>query len=107
MARVTSRDHVDLLVLCALRDGPASARGIIERLRADSGGALDAPERTVHTTLHRLTRNRLLRRVRPGVTAGPHYGLTPAGERAARARARQWRTFARAVDGVVGEPDPR
>jgi len=107
MARVVSREHVDLLVLCALREGPASARGIIERLRADSGGALQAPERTVHNTLHRLARNRLLHRVHGGTTGGPHYALTTTGERAAQSRARQWRLFARAVGDVVGEPDPR
>jgi PadR family transcriptional regulator PadR len=107
MARVVSREHVDLLVLCALREGPASARGIIERLRAESGGALQAPERTVHNTLHRLARNRLLHRVHGGTTGGPHYALTTTGERAAQSRARQWRLFARAVGDVVGEPDPR
>jgi DNA-binding PadR family transcriptional regulator len=106
-ARVVSREHVDLLVLCALREGPASARGIIERLRAESGGALQAPERTVHNTLHRLARNRLLHRVHGGTKGGPHYGLTATGERAAQSRARQWRLFARAVGDVVGEPDPR
>jgi PadR family transcriptional regulator PadR len=106
-ARVASREHVDLLVLCALREGPASARGIIERLRAESGGALQAPERTVHNTLHRLARNRLLHRVHGGTKGGPHYGLTTIGERAAQSRARQWRLFASAVGDVVGEPDPR
>ena len=105
MARVASREHVDLLVLSALVPGPESASGIIARLRDGSGGVLQAPERTVHTTLHRLTRNRLLHRVTPGPRGGPRYALTPAGQRAAESRARRWRTFARAVDGVIAQND--
>ena len=105
MARVASREHVDLLVLSALVPGAESASGIIARLREGSGGALEAPERTVHTTLHRLTRNRLLHRVPPGPRGGPRYALTPAGQRAAESRARRWRTFARAVDGVIAQND--
>lgn len=105
MARVASREHVDLLVLSALVPGPESASGIIARLREGSGGALEAPERTVHTTLHRLTRNRLLHRVPPAPRGGPRYALTPAGQRAAASRARRWRTFARAVDGVIEQND--
>ncbi|MFC5062200.1 PadR family transcriptional regulator [Actinomycetospora atypica] len=105
MARVTSREHVDFLVLTALVPGPNHARGIIERLHAGSGGTLEAPERTMYTTLHRLTRNRLLRRVAPGPRGGPRYALTEAGRRAVDARVRQWRTFARAVDGVIALND--
>ena len=105
MARVASREHVDLLVLSALVPGPESASGIIARLREGSSGALEAPERTVHTTLHRLTRNRLLHRVPSGPRGGPRYALTPAGQRAAESRARRWRTFARAVDGVIAQND--
>lgn len=101
--RVVSHYHVDLLLLCALRHGPDHAQGIIERLREDSGGVLEAPERTVHRGLHRLTRNRFLARVAPGPRGGSRYRLTSAGERVVRARSRQWRTFARAVDAVVAE----
>ena len=104
MTRVVSREHVDLLVLSALRDGPDHAHGIIERLRHESSGTLQAPERTVHRTLHRLTRNRLLVRVHPGPRGGPRYRLSEAGQRAVRARSRQWSAFARAVDAVVGTP---
>lgn len=105
MARVASREHVDLLVLSALVPGPESASGIIARLREGSDGVLTAPERTVHTTLHRLTRNRLLHRVPRGPRGGPRYALTPAGQRAAASRARRWRTLARAIDGVIARND--
>ncbi|HEY2220579.1 MarR family winged helix-turn-helix transcriptional regulator [Actinomycetospora sp.] len=102
VARVASRDHVDLLVLLALRLGPADGRGVITRLRESSGGQLDAPERTVHATLHRLARNRLLTR-KPDPASGRHlYVLTAAGERAARSRLREWHALTRCMDAVAG-----
>lgn len=102
VARVASRDHVDLLVLLALRHGPADGQGVITRLGESSGGALDAPERTVHATLHRLARNRLLAR-KPDPASGRHlYVMTAAGERAARSRLREWQALARCMDAVAG-----
>jgi PadR family transcriptional regulator, regulatory protein PadR len=102
VARVASRDHVDLLVLLALRHGPTDGYGVITRLRERSGGQLDAPERTIHATLHRLARNRLLAR-RPDPASGRHrYALTDAGERAARARLREWQALTRCMDAVAG-----
>jgi DNA-binding PadR family transcriptional regulator len=102
VARVASREHVDLLVLLALRHGPADGRGVITRLRESSGGQLDAPERTVHATLHRLARNRLLTR-KPDPASGRHlYVLTAAGERAARSRLREWHALTRCMDAVAG-----
>lgn len=102
VARVASRDHVDLLVLLALRHGPADGQGVITRLGERSGGALDAPERTVHATLHRLARNRLLAR-KPDPASGRHlYVMTAAGERAARSRLREWQALARCMDAVAG-----
>lgn len=107
VARIASRDHVDLVILLALRQGPADGRGVIDRLRGDSGGDLDAPERTVHRTLHRLTRNRLLVRRSDPRSGRLQYALTTTGTRVARARLREWRAFTRAVEAVVrsGEPD--
>jgi DNA-binding PadR family transcriptional regulator len=93
---------VDLLVLLALRHGPADGRGVITRLGESSGGALDAPERTVHATLHRLARNRLLAR-KPDPASGRHlYVMTAAGERAARSRLREWHALTRCMDAIAG-----
>jgi len=102
-ARVASREHVDLLVLLALERGAGDGRAVIKRLRTDSGGVLDAPERTVHRTLHRLTRNRLLvRRVDPA-SGRPSYSLTETGQRSTRARVREWRALTRAVESILSE----
>lgn len=103
--RVTARNHVDLLVLLSLRRGPADGRGVITRLRDTSDGHLDASERTIHVTLHRLARNRLLGRRLDPVSGRRLYALTEAGERAARARLRQWHALTRGMDAVARAGD--
>ena len=103
--RVTARNHVDLLVLLSLRQGPADGRGVITRLRETSDGHLDASERTIHVTLHRLTRNRLLGRRLDPASGRRLYALTEAGERAARARLRQWHALTRGMDAVARAGD--
>jgi DNA-binding PadR family transcriptional regulator len=104
-ARVTSREHADLLVLLSLRAGPADGRGVIARLRETSGGRLDAPEHTIYVTLHRLTRNRLLGRVPDPASGRRFYALTRAGERAAAARLREWHALTRCIDAVARAGD--
>ncbi|HEY2191945.1 MAG TPA: PadR family transcriptional regulator [Actinomycetospora sp.] len=101
IARVASRDQVDLLVLLAVRPGTTDGRGVIARVREDSDGALDAPERTVHVTLHRLTRTRLLGRRLDPRSGRRFYALTDAGERVIRARLREWQALARGVDALA------
>ena len=100
-ARVAAGEQVDLLVLLSLHAGPTDGRGVIARVREASDGTLDAPERTVHVTLHRLTRHHLLDR-RPDPRSGRwSYALTEAGERATRARLREWQALTRGVDAVA------
>lgn len=99
LPRMTSREHVELLVLLALRRGPAAGREVVERLRDDSGGRLRAPANTVHRTLHRLARARLVEREASG--RRPRYLLTDGGASAARSREREWLTLSRVVDSVV------
>jgi DNA-binding PadR family transcriptional regulator len=101
--RLTSPEHVELLVLVALRAGPADGREIAERLRGDSGGALSAPPTTVQRTVHHLVRHGLVERD-PTATRR-RYRLTEAGRRAVRARVRAWEAMRRAVDAVVGAAD--
>lgn len=103
--RVTSPDHVDLLVLCALLEGAADGRSVIERIGRDSDGALTAPTQTVYRALHRLTRRKLLRSG-PGSSGRPHYELTTAGRSTTDARRRQWESYTRAVGAVVRAAGP-
>jgi DNA-binding PadR family transcriptional regulator len=79
---------------------------VIARLRETSGGVLDVPEQTVHRTLHRLARNRLLARRIDPTSRRRRYALTEAGARAARARLREWQALARGVDAVARHGAP-
>jgi DNA-binding PadR family transcriptional regulator len=102
-ARLASQEHVELLVLVALRRGPADGRELVARLRADSGGGLDAPPTTVQRTLHHLLRHGLVERA-----ADPErrrFRLTEMGIRVTRARVRAWRALRRAVDAVLDADD--
>lgn len=96
--RVTAQEHVELLVLVALRRGPADGRELAERLRDDSAGALAPPPTTVQRTLRHLARHELVERVD---TDPRRFRLTELGTRIARARVRAWRGMRRAVDAVV------
>ena len=101
--RLSSLEHVELLVLVALRRGPADGREIAERLRHDSGGGLTPPPTTVQRTVHHLARHGLVER--DTATARRRYRLTEPGRRAVRARVRAWQALRRAVDAVVRAAD--
>jgi PadR family transcriptional regulator PadR len=99
------KGHLELLLLSALEAGPAHGYGLIERLRADSEGALDFAEGTIYPALHRLERDGLLESAWDEASARRRrvYSLTPRG-RAELVRQRDaWRSFSRAVELVVRE----
>ncbi len=92
------------MLLSVLDEGPAHGYRVIERLRGQSGGAFDLPEGTVYPALHRLERRGLLssrwsddaprrRRV---------YEVTETGHSALAQKRRDWRTFAGALEAVIG-----
>jgi PadR family transcriptional regulator len=99
------RGHLDLLLLGTLRQtGPAHGYALIAGLRERSLGAFDLPEGTVYPALHRLERDGLVSS--EWDTTAPRrrrvYQLTPAGAAALAAKHREWRTFARGVQAIVG-----
>ena len=99
--RVTG--YLDPVVLAVVASGPLHGYAIIEELKARSGGELDLPEGTVYPALHRLERRGLLTSAwsRGDGRRRRVYRLTAAGRRELQARAREWRAFARVVDGVL------
>ena len=108
MSQDMMRGHLDGLVLAVLGAGPAHGYGLIDALRERSGGVFDLPEGTVYPALHRLERAGLIasgwseaagrrRRV---------YSLTASGRRAAEERRGEWRSFAAAVERVLGGAGP-
>ncbi len=97
------KGYLDPVILAVLAGGALHGYAVIEELKARSGGELDLPEGTVYPALHRLERRGLLRS--SWTTAGGRrrriYRLTASGRRELASRTREWRTFARVVDGVL------
>ena len=97
------KGYLDPLILAVLAEGAMHGYAVIEELKLRSGGELDLPEGTVYPALHRLERRGLLR---SGWTTAEGrrrrvYRLTASGRRELASKAREWRTFARVVDGVL------
>lgn len=101
------RGHLGLLVLGALRQvEPAHGYALITSLREQSGGTFDLPEGTVYPALHRLERDGLVISSWDTSTGRRRrvYRLTPDGNAALTEQRREWTTFARGVQAVLGVP---
>jgi DNA-binding PadR family transcriptional regulator len=99
----TLKGHLDVLVLAALRDGPAHGYAVIEALKIRSAGAFDLAEGTVYPVLHRLEASGLLASAWSTAAGRKRrvYRLTRRGRAALGVRAHDWRQFAAAVDAVL------
>jgi PadR family transcriptional regulator PadR len=97
------KGYLDPIVLAILRTGPLHGYAVVEELKARSGGELDLPEGTVYPALHRLERRGLLRSGWTTVEGRRRrvYRLTASGRRELEDKAREWRAFARVVEGVL------
>jgi PadR family transcriptional regulator, regulatory protein PadR len=97
------KGFLDPVVLAVLATGPLHGYGVIEELRARSRGELDLAEGTVYPALHRLERRGLLKSAwsRAEGRRRRVYRLTASGRRELETRTREWRTFARVVEGVL------
>jgi DNA-binding PadR family transcriptional regulator len=97
------KGHLDMLLLAAVRAGPAHGYALIEELRRSSGGAFDLPEGTVYPALHRLERAGLL--ASTWSSDAPRrrrvYSLTDDGRAALAEMEREWARFAEGVAGVL------
>src|SRR6059036_1819516 len=102
----TLKGHLDLLLLAAVQARPTHGYAIAETLRARSDGAFDLPEGTLYPALHRLERAGLMASRWSEVNGRRRrvYQLTSKGRRAVLRHQGEWRTFARAVRGVIEEP---
>jgi DNA-binding PadR family transcriptional regulator len=100
--RVRDRAHVDLLVLATLAEGARSGYEVRDALAERVGDSVSVPETRIFPTLHRLARNRLVRREHEG---SRRYVLTDVGRRSLEARAAGAVRYAEAVrtlrDGVT------
>src|SRR3954454_25015161 len=97
------KGYLDPMILSVLTHRALHGYAVIEELKTRSGGELDLPEGTVYPALHRLERRGLLKSAwsRGDGRRRRVYRLTASGRRELEARAREWRTFVRVVDGVL------
>lgn len=98
------RGNLDALVLAALDGSPAHGYGIIRHLSSRSNDVFRFSEGAVYPALHRLEREGLVRS-RWAADRGRRrrvYRLTPAGREGLAVRRLEWKTFARAVESVLG-----
>src|SRR3954469_22311404 len=96
--------HLPGVRLAILRAGPLHGYGVVQALRTESEGTFDLPEGTVYPALHRLERAGLLRS-RWETVGGRRrrvYSLSTKGRQASEVTRDEWRSFRRAVDGVLG-----
>jgi PadR family transcriptional regulator PadR len=103
MSAAGMKGYLDPVVLAILSAGPLHGYGVIEELKARSGGELDLPEGTVYPALHRLERRDLLKSAWSQAEGRRRrvYRLTASGRRELESKTREWRAFARVVDGVL------
>jgi len=102
----TLKGHLDALLLAVLADGPRHGYGVIEALRAGSGGQFDLPKGTIYPALHRLEQAGLVHGTWSNQTGRQRrvYELTPVGRRRLGAERTAWREFAAAVIAVLEPP---
>ena len=98
---------VDLLILQALRRGPAHGYTISRWIRERTDGVLAAEDAALYQALHRLEARGLIASewgVSENNRRAKYYSLTPAGRRHLRQEVSMWRRYAAAMGKVITEP---
>lgn len=90
------RERVDTLVLAGLESTPRTGEELLDHLARTARRTPRPSVRQLWTALHRLERNRLVRRV-----AGRRFRLTDTGERVVRARVAAIKAYGDALDLVT------
>ena len=103
MGNEALKGHLDLLLLAALKAGPAHGYAVIQEVRRRSGGAFDLPEGTIYPALHRLERGGLIKSEWSEATGRRRrvYHLTRSGHGALAEKTRSWQRFARGMAGAL------
>jgi PadR family transcriptional regulator, regulatory protein PadR len=106
MRSASASGQFEALVLAALADGPLHGYGVIESIRARSGGHFDLLEGTVYPLLHGLEAGRLLSSKWDDASGRRRrvYALTSAGRKALDEHRSGWADHVRAVNAVLGRP---
>ena len=99
------KNHLELLVLTALKDGPGHGYAIIGAIRERSGGEFELLEGSLYPALHRLERDGLVTSSWSQVSGRKRrvYKLSHKGRAALQEQKRNWRRFERAMNLVLAD----
>jgi DNA-binding PadR family transcriptional regulator len=97
------KNHLELLVLTVLKEGPGHGYSIIRAIRDRSDGEFELLEGSLYPALHRLERDRLVTSSWSNVAGRERrvYKLSRKGRAALEQRERAWRRFERAMNHVL------
>ena len=99
------KGNTPTLILAVLESGPRHGYAIAREIERRSDDALKLGEGSLYPALHALERDGLVTSGWEVQASGPArkvYVLTEAGSAELAKRARSWRRFADAIDGVIG-----
>jgi PadR family transcriptional regulator PadR len=97
------KNHLELLVLTALKAGPGHGYSIIRAIRERSDGEFELLEGSLYPALHRLERERLVTSSWSNVAGRKRrvYKLSPKGRATLAQQEHDWRRFERAMNLVL------
>ena len=98
---------LDLIILQALRWGPAHGYRLVQLIRSSTGGAFQVDTGSLYPALHRLERRRLVAadwEVSDNRQRVKVYRLTPAGRRQLALERSRWEQLSRAIAGIFAPP---
>ncbi len=100
------RGNVPTLVLSALAHGPQHGYAIAQEINTRTRNALKFKQGTLYPVLHTLERDGLVAgewRHDPGARPRLVYAITEAGRAELTRRIHAWKTFAQAMDTMIGK----
>jgi len=99
------KNHLELLVLTALKAGPGHGYSIIRAVRDRSGGEFELLEGSLYPALHRLERDGLVTSSWSEVAGRKRrvYKLSRRGRAVLQEQERDWRRFEQAMNLVLSD----
>ena len=99
------RGALEPVILEVIAGGATYGYEIAKAIEAASGGKLLAQEGTLYPALHRLEKQGVLAAEWRESAEGrkrKHYRLTPLGKKERESRRKEWRSFTRTVNEILG-----
>lgn len=104
------KGHLEVVLLSALKGGPAHGYALIERVKLQSKDVFELAEGTAYPALHRLEAARWVKSTwqvdRATGRRRRVYALTAQGKMSLAERVAQWRHFSRGVNAMLAPFEP-